>query len=490
MKQRSIRFNYLLNVSRIGFGILVGLFTMPYVNRAIGVEGLGKIEYVNSIVAYFVLFSALGIPMYGIRETANRRDNIEERSKFVIELLCILFITTLLSYVVLFCFVINIDSLNHVKTLIIIMSSMIFFSNLGVEWFYQGIEDQKYITIRFFIVRILSLGLLFVFVKEPKDYMNYAIILALSSVGGNIFNIFYLRKYLDFRNISFKNLNLKRHFKPIMTIFIASVSVSIYVQLDILMLGSLKGNESVGYYAMANKLVRFVIVLITTLGAVLLPRLSYLFNNDKDQYLIYVKKSLCFFLIIAFPFTVLFLTLAKDFTLLMGGEEFLPSVIAMQILSPIIIIVSIAYFIGYLILYPQGKEHIYTIAVILSAIGSVIANLFLIPVLGHIGTAIVAVSAELLGILIMIILYYKELSKLKLINYSLLYYLLASFIMITVISLIGLFKFNSFVNLATSVIFGFLSFFLFLFFIKEEVLLSIISELKLKLQRLKKNIVH
>ena len=104
MKQRSIRFNYFLNVSRIGFGILVGLLTMPYVNRTIGVEGLGKIEYINSIITYFVLFSALGIPMYGIREIANRRDNLEERSKFVIELLSILFVTTLVSYFVLFCF--------------------------------------------------------------------------------------------------------------------------------------------------------------------------------------------------------------------------------------------------------------------------------------------------------------------------------------------------------------------------------------------------
>ncbi len=112
MKQRSIRFNYFLNVSRIVFGILVGLLTMPYVNRTIGVEGLGKIEYINSIITYFVLFSALGIPMYGIREIANRRDNLEERSKFVIELLSILFVTTLVSYFVLFCFVINIDSLD------------------------------------------------------------------------------------------------------------------------------------------------------------------------------------------------------------------------------------------------------------------------------------------------------------------------------------------------------------------------------------------
>ncbi|TDW47116.1 O-antigen/teichoic acid export membrane protein [Flavobacterium sp. 270] len=484
MNDKSIRYNYFLNVSRIGFGILVGLFTMPYVNRAIGVESLGKIEYVNSIIAYFVLFSALGIPMYGIRETANKGKDIAARTKLVLELLCILLITSIISYVVLFLYVINIDSLQHLKLLIVIMSSSIFFSNIGIEWFYQGIEDQKYITIRFFVVRIVSLILLFLFVKSPNDYINYGIIVVLSTVGGNIFNILYLRKHLDLKGIKFKDLNLKKHFKPVLTIFIASISVSIYVQLDILLLGSLKGNQAVGYYAMANKLVRFVVILITTLGTVLLPRLSYLINNDKDQYLIYIKKSLNYFLIIAFPFSILFFTLAKDFTLLMGGISFAPSILTMKILSPIIVIVSIAYFIGYLVLYPQGKENIYTIAVILSAVLSVVANFFLIPIMGHIGAAIVAVLSELLGIIIMIIFYYKELSKLKLLNISLLYYIISSTLMFLIISLISYLGLSPFINLVISSASGFLTFYLFLYLIKEEIVSSVICDLRSKFIKL------
>ena len=283
MAQKSIRYNYFLNIFRIGFGILAGLFTMPYINRVIGVEGLGKVEYVNSIIAYFVLFSALGIPMYGIRETANRRDNLKEKSKLVIELLSILFVTSLVSYLIIFFVIINIHSLLDLKPLIVIMSSTIFFSNIGIEWFYQGIEDQRYITIRFIIVRIISLILLFLLVKEPKDYLNYGIIVVLSSVGGNIFNILYLKKHLSFKGFTIKDLNFKRHLKPILTIFVASISVSIYVQLDVLMLGSLKGSTSVGYYVMANKLIRFTIIFIVTLGSVLLPRLSYLISNDKEQ---------------------------------------------------------------------------------------------------------------------------------------------------------------------------------------------------------------
>lgn len=478
IKPASIRVNYFLNLSRIGFSTLAGILTLPYINRVLGVENIGRVEYVNSIITYFVLFSALGIPMYGIREVAKYRNNQEMKSKFVIELFVILLITSLISYFILFCFLINLDSLKDLKPLLVIMSSMIFLANLGVEWFYQGIEDQKFITVRFFIVRISTLVLLFFFVKNTNDYLIYAVILVLSTVGGNVLNFVNLKNHISFTNIKYKNLNFKRHIKPILTVFVASISVSIYIQLDNLLLGSIAGSKSVGYYALANKLVRYVIILITTIGNVMLPRLSYLISADISQYNIYVKKVLNYFLIIALPFSIIFFFLAKDFIMLMGGMEFLPSVLAMQILSPIIIIVSIAYFLGYLILYPQGKEIIYTIAVSISAVFSIISNIFIIPKYGHTGVAFIAVLSELLGIIIMVIMYYKELAILKIMNKNLLYLICSSIIMAASITLISLLKLEPLSNILLSTIIGMFFFCATLILFKEDTISSLVIEFK------------
>jgi O-antigen/teichoic acid export membrane protein len=480
IKQASIRVNYFLNLSRIVFNVLVSLFTLPYINRVLGVENIGRIEYVNSIITYFILFSALGIPTYGIREIAKHRDNEELKSKFVIELFLILLITTLISYLFLFCFVLQIDSLMDLKPLMVIMSSMIFLSNIGVEWFYQGIEDQKFITIRFFVVKITTLGLLFLFVKNADDYLIYAAILVLSTVGGNFFNFFNLKNHISFIKIRYKNLNFKRHFKPILTVFVASISVSIYIQLDNLLLGSIAGSKSVGYYALANKLLRYAIILITTIGSVMLPRLSYLISTDRNQYNIYIKKVFNYFLIIALPFSVIFFLLAKDFILIMGGNEFLPSVLAMQILSPIIIIVSIAYFIGFLILYPQGKEIIYTIAVTISAIFSIVCNIFIIPKYGHTGVAFIAVLSELIGVVIMILFYYKELVLFKLINSNLLYLIGSSLVMMISITLIRLLKLEPISNILLSTSVGLFFFCSTLLLFKEETVSSLVIEIKNK----------
>lgn len=64
------------------------------------------------------------------------------------------------------------------------------FNTIGVAWFYQAIEDFKYITLRSLFVRILSLVALFIFVKTKQDLFYYAGILVIGTVGNNIFNFF------------------------------------------------------------------------------------------------------------------------------------------------------------------------------------------------------------------------------------------------------------------------------------------------------------
>lgn len=430
MAPKSIKVNYLLNISRVVIGTLVGLFTMPYVNKILGAEGLGKVEFVNSIITYFLLFSALGIPMYGIRETAKVRTDEFERSKLVIELLCILACTTIISYLLIFGVLLNIERLSGLKDLIIVMSSMVLFANIGVEWFYQGMEDQLFITIRYIIVRLLTLVLLFIMVKSSQDYLAYGFIVVLTTVGSNIFNILYLKKYLSLQGLKWQDVQIRKHFKPILTIFVATISVSIYLQLDNLMLGSIAGEKYVGYYAMANKLVRFAMLFITTLGAVLLPRLSNLIHSDRELYKAYSQKAINYILIIAVPSSAIFFIYAEDFTMLMGGKDFLPAVLTMRLLSPLILVVGIAYFVGYLVLYPMGKERIYTIATIFSAVISVVCNVFVIPIFFHDGVAAVAVFSEMLGVAVMCWLGKEQLKGINFFNRSLGLYILAAVLML------------------------------------------------------------
>ena len=192
MKVRSIKINYILNVFRVVSGGIITIAIMPHVNKILGPDIVGKVEYIYTIVNYFILFSALGIPLYGIREIARIRENENERKKTTLELLSILIVTTLISYLIYFCVLYQITTFENYKSLLLVMSSMIVLSNISAEWYFQGIEDQLYITIRYVIVRVIVLFLIFMGIKSEADYLIYAIALVLTLCGSGIFNFFYL----------------------------------------------------------------------------------------------------------------------------------------------------------------------------------------------------------------------------------------------------------------------------------------------------------
>ncbi len=398
---RSIKVNYFLNLLRVLSAAMVVIFTMPYLARVLGAESIGKVEYVNAIITYFVLFSAIGIPMYGIREVARCRDKPRELYQLVAELYIILSVTTLISYTVLFGIVIQLDLFSDYRSLLIVMSAMILLSNIGAEWYFQGMEDQLFITIRYVTVRLAIFGLYFMLIKSPDDYVLYALLLVILNFGANIINFVILFMKLIRNRIQYRELNLRRHLRPVATIFMATVAVNIYLQLDVFLIGFLSGDENVGYYAVASKLIRYVISFITILGAVLLPRLSYLYHNDKALYEGYLVKSFNIIMLFAIPFSVYFFVFADAVIRIMAGSGFSASVLTMRLLSPLCIVVCLAYYMGFLILYPQSREKVYTRAVIIAAVVSLMINYFAISRYQQNGAAAVSVIAELLAVAVM-----------------------------------------------------------------------------------------
>lgn len=401
MKTRSLQANYIFSIIRIVISSIVGLLIIAQANRALGPIHIGKVEYATTIISYFMMFSSLGIPIYGIREIAKVRDDPKALANLVVELITILLITSLICYLAIGGAIFAFDLFQDYKSLLIIFSTMIFLTNIGAEWFFQGVEDQLYITIRYVVVRVICLILLYLFVRDEDDYLNYAYIMVLYLCGSNIFNFYFIFKKIDLSFIQWSGLAIKRHIKPIITIFAAAVSVNIYLQLDNFLIGYLAGDQYLGYYSISNKLIRYVITFITVGGTVLLPRLSNLFDKNVDEYYALLAKAFDFILLFSIPFSFFFFVFAHDIIMAMGGEQFHAAVLTLKILSPLCVIIGVAYFIGYLVLIPQKKELIYTSSVIWSALLSLSLNVFVIRYWKQDGAAVVQLLAEILSVGIM-----------------------------------------------------------------------------------------
>lgn len=482
MKINSVKINFILNTTRMLLGMIFILLTTPYITRVLGTESLGKVEYINSIITYFLLFTALGVPNYGLREVARYREERNKLSKVVFELGIILFITTTVGYMTLLLLLYN-TKLLELKNLVLIMSVNLIFTNIGFEWFYQGIENQMYITIRYIMVRFICLILLFFLVKNPNDYLKYGFILVLMNSGSNILNFINLRKYISFKDIKFKELEITKHIKSILIIFSASVAISIYLQLDIVMIGNID-KSAVALYNVPNKIIRLILTTVTALGVIILPRISNSYQkNDIENYKKYINYSLNYILMISLPALCGAILLSKNIILIMAGESFIPSIKTMNILAIIIFIVGLAYFLGYQLLYPRGLERYYTYSVITAAIVNFIFNYIMIPKYLQNGAAMGTVIAESIGVIMMLYFSRNMLKEIEFFAIKRLKYFIATIIMGIPVYIITLQNFGNIITIIYSIIVGVIVYFFSLFIMKEEYTQEGVKLLRKKLKK-------
>ena len=192
MQQRTIKANFVLNLTNIVVGLLYPIITFPYISRVLLPEGVGLIQFFQSVINYFAMFAALGIPLYAVKEIAKVRDNVELRNQTAREILFLYLSLTLAAYSVLLLTGLSVGQFKSNLLLFLILSVHLFLDAISCEWFYQGIEDFKYITIRSLIVRLISLIALFVFVKSQSDIYIYALLLMIAEAGNYVFNFIHL----------------------------------------------------------------------------------------------------------------------------------------------------------------------------------------------------------------------------------------------------------------------------------------------------------
>ena len=474
---QSVKVNYILNLINTGTQMLFPLITFPYVCRVIEADGVGQINFFQSIISYISLFTCLGIPMYAIREIARDRSDVVQMNRTAMEILLLHSMLTLVGYAIVAILCLTIPQIQVNIPLFLILSLTIFFTAIGCEWFYQGIEDFKYITIRGLIIKTVSVVLLFIFVKSKTDLLYYGCYTVFGVLGGNIFNFFRLRKYIHRENIIFSELHITRHIKPVLKVFSFYVVTSIYLQLNTILLGFLKDALAVGYFAAATKVVQMLLRLAACLGSVMMPRASHLIaENRENEFNHLIQKSYDFTLAISLPITIGLIFCASSLIMVLCGAKFDSSILPSQIIAPTILMVAISNVFGIQVLYPKGKINIVTLCCGIGAIADLILNLCLIPFFSYIGTSIAYLGAEIattvsmyfIGRRYIPIIYFKK---------SHLTYVLGCVVMAFALYGVSLLQLSSLSTLVLQGCCGLLVYFIVLCVCKNEMLVQLLSKI-------------
>lgn len=479
--RKSVKINYLLNLGYQLLLIALPLITTPYVSRVLGDYAIGSYSFTQSIVTYFTLLGCIGLGLYGQREIAYCQNDFQKRTKLLYELVLLKFISVTLSFLL---YSVVIQSTEKFQLLFYIQMIDLIANIFDINYFYQGLEDFSKIITRNVIVRFISIACVFLFVKSPEDLPLYVLIQSLSILLGNISMWLTLPKYLV--RLDHVSLEIRKHIRPTLILFLPQVAVSVYTVLDRTMIEVLTGNtREIGYYEQAQKIVKLALTIVTSLGTVMLPRISSLFAVDKtDEIKHYIYQSLRFVMLIGCPIMFGLIAVANNLVPWFLGDQFLASIPLVMLTAPIVIFIGMSNVIGIQFLLPTRRQKAYTVSTLVGSAVNLVLNFLLIPQFLSLGATVASVIAEL-SVTAFQFYCVHDVIRLRPIlkeNYK---YVLLSIVMLMIVYPMGLWLTPSVLATVFLMIVGASFYFIALILMKDSLIYGIIDTIRQKSKKLK-----
>ena len=477
----SLRNNSILNIIRSLLNVIFPLLTFKYASNILGPDGIGAANYTQSVISYFQLLATFGIATYAVSEGSKVRNDKVRFAEFVNEMLTFNIFMTLIAYVFIIAFACSGAFGSHC-ILIVVFSSTLIFTAIGVEWLYTINEQFKYITVRSFVFQCVSLIALFIFVREKDDLVYYISLIALASVGSSICNYIKARSIYKFHIVPAKTL--KKYIAPLFVIFGTSIASLIYVNSDIILLEVMKNDEIVGVYSAAVKIVKVLCVPISSVGIVALPQISEnirMKNMTRTEDI--CMKVLSFMSFFIFPFTIGIILFADEAILLLSGDDFLSASAAIKIMSVDILLSPINGFLVSQLLIPLGKQNVSLIATVGGAIGNIILDILLIPSYSLYGAAFATVMSELIVFLVCIPVLLKYFNLRKVVGNQWQFMLAALSIVPVVLGVRALID-NNYITLFLSIMISTVTYMAILRLLNNNVVMEIFDLIKNKVKHI------
>lgn len=369
------------------------LITFPYVSRVLGVSQIGIVNFVDSIVNYYIMFSMLGLNILGIREIAKYKNNLLECSTVFSTLLTINFFLTVTLLVIYLVTISFLPQLYVHRELFYIGAFKLFFNLFLIEWLYRGLENFRYITICSLLLRFVYVIALFVLVNDEGDSLIYYLITVLLVVFTAFINILYSNKYVKFRFAYISNV--KFYIKPYICLGFYLILTSLYTTFNVIYLGFVSTQEEVGYYITALKLYTIILGMFTAFTNVMMPHMSALLvSNSVEKVASLIRGSLFLVISICIPVICYVFFMASDIIFIIAGEGYEEAVILTQIIIFVIAFVGFAQVVAIQVLIPLRKDGIVLWASFIGALVGIISNIIFVRDLASLGTAITLCISE------------------------------------------------------------------------------------------------
>lgn len=477
---KSVTKNYLYNLIYQILLIIIPIITTPYVSRVLGADGVGKYSFSNSIVSYFVIFASLGFGYYAQREIAKYQDNKKKQSEIFWEIIIVRSVSVLTALVVYFTVMALGVFKEEYTLLMMILSVSILAVAFDISFLFAGNEDFSKTVLTNTVVRILNVIAIFVFIKDRNDLWKYVLITVLTVLTANASLAVYVKNYLC--KIEIKSLRPIRHIKPAVILFLPTIAISVYTYLDKTMIGVITGSDfENGFYEQAEKIVKIVMTVVTSLGTVMIPRNSNAFERkDMNAIRQNIYRSVRFVLFLGIPMMIGLIAVSDNIVPWFLGDGYYKSANIMKILSVLILAIGLSNVFGLQYLIPAGEDKKFTVSVTCGAVTNFSLNLVLIRLFKSYGAAIATIVAEITVAVIMFCFIRKNISLREILKSSI-KYLISGIIMFVPCFMLGRILAPSIINTFIIVFTGVVVYLICLILLKDGFFFEIANRLTSRL---------
>lgn len=392
-KQRVLKNFFSLSVLQVANYILP-LITLPYLVRVLGADKYGLISFAQASIQYFIILIDYGFGVSATRQVSINRDNKEKLSNIVSSVFVVkiffLFVSIFILTAVLFLVPrFRFDWILYVYSFGMVIENVIF-----PVWFFQGVENMKYITIRNIFAKLFFTALIFVFIQKPCDYLYVPLINSLGMIIAGLAGLIPMfKKY----SISLKMPSYKDCLFQLSEgwhIFTSRLFISAYTTSNTFILGLFTNNEIVGYYSAAEKIYKAIEGIRMPVAISLFPYFSKKIHDDQEKAIIQFRKlfhyAFCLIIILS-----LFIFLTSPFLVhLLLGRNYENSIIILKILAGVTFSSWGNFILGILGLLNFGYKEVFSRYVMTGGIIHIVLLLITINQFGYLSVPIVWFCTE------------------------------------------------------------------------------------------------
>ena len=415
--------NFIYSFTLTSSNLVFSFITYPYVSRVLGVSNIGTCDYVDSIINYFVLLSTLGLDSYGIRAIAKCKENKDECNKIFSSLFSINIILCIIAVLILISSTLLFDTLRPYRHFLYIGILKIVFNAFLVDWFYEGISNFRYITLRSLLVKVIYAICVFFLIKTEEDVVLYYLLTTGTIIINALFNFIYAQKFV---HLTFWGLRLRHLVIPILSFGFYRILSSLYNTFSIFFLGTTTNSIQVGFFSTATKLYGILIMAFTALTTVLVPKISELVGKRQQVALQEIaNKTFDIVFIITIPVIIFCLFYAPHIIFIIAGKGYEGAILPFKIVIFLFFLSAMQQIvIQQFLLAAQSSRGVLALSFI-GAISAVLLNIILVREYKSIGASISLVLSQFI-VLLCGLYYFKQLMKLTFPFIRMLKYIMAS----------------------------------------------------------------